>query len=1047
LYEILGGKLDGNIVSVYFARATTSGAAITAAVDVNDCGADAVCGTDDDFDEDLANVTEFGANDGFTVEGIQWLQGRRYQLIAPRAGESSVNMTFFLEFTFGCPHPGAVPTPDSAVWNYDLNIAVNEVGKYRVCFREEPGADFKSIPSTEGAKFVEVLRIPADSTHPRGVFHNQFFSALSGASFFSSFTVAGTRLSVPSDSKVLLSAGSCTDPSTFAFSGVVEGPASMDGVAPQMVVSDNLPADGTTVGDVRVVKLAFDKSLQGCTEEANSTGTYITIENTGTNAQLSYACDEVITQDKFAFVNVGDLADATYKVVVDTGALRGLNGNSVTKIDTASGTFAYTFTVLASTATTPAVIYSLPSEKAAFDAAAMNMTFQFDFDITAEADGFVNLYDCGADYACDAATDQLVHRWAAGDLAITAATLTVPSAVLEGTYRRHRVEIPAATFTSSLAYDIEFVQDSTGFDYSFAMHPSRTDSTAAGLAFDMKLTADPGTYNLCYCDDQEDDTLEDRGDGETMYRLTEDKLFAYADHLAKASVNGVSVEGLTDDLSGHECSTKCSMGCTGPTCYCDGYVGDARTNDLYFCLPPKLCQEACDAIGASCVGINVHDEKPQCLFSTSTDTGSANVEEDWQFYAKESGTPCSQVHDFDQTAGKFAVTERVDVDVDYVVTPGVDVSIELTTSSADKSLTFSRSKYLLSNDRITIIDSLGTCGLSSPSTSVTSPPDASRIGTWTKLAPWSYFQDLPHKDTENPQDPLRVVTRARSDPRGEYNIREGSYCPEHNMDLDGLEVPLTGVMVPVKSHQCYTKCAVNAPCVGDKCFCGGYFNGYDTETSNAICGDEAFCQYLCDNIEGCKSIDMHKDGERCFLNSESCGLHTDQLADGSYNLMIKVVDTNDEQASAGGGGGGRGTRRLAHAVGHRNIREDFSWDELLRFKAIRIATGGTFTVCFCDSSLLPAGSVCSTEKDFSIKVGTVHASGVSCLISNPKLQRVSCADQKYGGLRCYAHMDAPQPQPPEIVEDEDTVEGGAEADDLTTRCLESPEEEVCQDRR
>ena len=78
----------------------------------------------------------------------------------------------------------------------------------------------------------------------------------------------------------------------------------------------------------------------------------------------------------------------------------------------------------------------------------------------------------------------------------------------------------------------------------------------------------------------------------------------------------------------------------------------------------------------------------------------------WPPVSCETSGVCVQVHDFDQTAGKFAVTQRVDVDVDYVVTPGVDVSIELTTSSADESLTFSRSKYLLSEDRITIIDSL-----------------------------------------------------------------------------------------------------------------------------------------------------------------------------------------------------------------------------------------------------------------------------------------------------------------------------------------------------
>merc|ERR1712118_69977 len=76
-------------------------------------------------------------------------------------------------------------------------------------------------------------------------------------------------------------------------------------------------------------------------------------------------------------------------------------------------------------------------------------------------------------------------------------------------------------------------------------------------------------------------------------------------------------------------------------------------------------------------------------------------------------------------------------------------------------------------------------------------------------------------------------------------------------------------------------------------------------------------------------------------------------------------------------------------------------------------SGGTFKLCFCDSSLLADG-VCMTEKDYKIEVGTIHASGVSCLIADPKLQRVSCPPQAHGGLRCYEHMDAPTPEAPQI---------------------------------
>ena len=58
--------------------------------------------------------------------------------------------------------------------------------------------------------------------------------------------------------------------------------------------------------------------------------------------------------------------------------------------------------------------------------------------------------------------------------------------------------------------------------------------------------------------------------------------------------------------------------------------------------------------------------------------GVANVDEAWSFFEKKSGTACSQLSDFQQTAGSFAVTARPDIAVDYVVTPGEDVSIEVT---------------------------------------------------------------------------------------------------------------------------------------------------------------------------------------------------------------------------------------------------------------------------------------------------------------------------------------------------------------------------------
>merc|ERR1719199_2119512 len=77
-----------------------------------------------------------------------------------------------------------------------------------------------------------------------------------------------------------------------------------------------------------------------------------------------------------------------------------------------------------------------------------------------------------------------------------------------------------------------------------------------------------------------------------------------------------------------------------------------------------------------------------------------------------------------------------------------------------------------------------------------------------------------------------------------------------------------------------------------------------------------------------------------------------------------------------------------------------SWDALLRFEGVEFPSGGEYKLCFCDPSLLASG-ICSAAEDFRIEVGRVHATGLECLLTNPRMQRGTCVQQMYGGLRCY----------------------------------------------
>jgi hypothetical protein len=354
--------------------------------------------------------------------------------------------------------------------------------------------------------------------------------------------------------------------------------------------------------------------------------------------------------------------------------------------------------------------------------------------------------------------------------------VSVDVSALGETYGRWKAVIPAGTFTeggvAADALTLEFVNDYSDFGYDLVVKADAAASTADGLVFEALYSGvAPGTYSLCYCSDQLDETLEEMGDYETTYKLKDDN--KQSANLAKTDAAVTAAKLSEKDLTTFECHNECSMGCTGPDCYCDGYK-TAVLDGTYFCLPPSLCRAACDAVGSSCVGISVHDTLPQCLLATSTTLGVANVDEAWSFFEKKSGTACSQLSDFGQTAGSFAVTARPDIAVDYVVTPGEDVSIEVTASGA-RELTYATSRKLLSEDRITIIDSLGTCGLSSPSASVTTPAKATDIATWAALSPWSYFQDAPHEDDQNPVDYEKVVptfTAASATPRARASAQD-----------------------------------------------------------------------------------------------------------------------------------------------------------------------------------------------------------------------------------------------------------------------------------
>lgn len=546
---------------------------------------------------------------------------------------------------------------------------------------------------------------------------------------------------------------------------------------------------------------------------------------------------------------------------------------------------------------------------------------------------------------------------------------------------------------------LEFVKDSSGsFDMMNVLGPSA--SGADGLTYDLELTAPPGTYSLCYCDSQMDNTLFDAGDSKTTAKPT-------FGQKASPSTTWTDISVETRLLSAHICSTKCAAGCVGDDCFCSGYEeGEGDLTNVY-CISPSLCRSVCDELGPACAGFGTKGEDSCVLYQSGFTLAPAGA---WTSYTKETGTACTDPYEFSTLVGKVTVTARADVYVEYVVEPNVVTTLEV----AGTNMMSMRGGVPLALDRIMVVDCDGMCGYSAASTSVTIEASG-----WNDLEPLQWGIDKPHEDAQNTVSSTWSPKSwaAHDGAMGEYTTVRNQFC-EENLQISSLaDIPMEGFDRSPTIHLCYNKCILQ-DCVGDDCFCGGAYTGYDTESSNALCADEALCKHLCDSYESCKSIDMAKDKTRCFLNSDTCDASDseDPVPDMNYDLLIKVIDQN-------------GNRRLesekpVEAVKERSLLpamdSGYSHTKLLIFPNVKFTSGGTFKVCFCDSTLRGEAG-CLLPEHYGVEVGEVQASGISCLLTNSLFNRKTCVPMgSAGGLRCYSGTppDTEPPLYPDVQPDE-----------------------------
>jgi len=690
------------------------------------------------------------------------------------------------------------------------------------------------------------------------------------------------------------------------------------------------------------------------------------------------------------------------------------------------------------------------------------------------------------------------------------------------------------------------------FDYRYTFPVNTRASSSEGLVFDLSLNPDVTAvqdcpdgvctgrhvfkYTVCYCDGQKDaaasDTTVEGGfvfdaqggkvDPLTLALQQRNSTYRLQEAMRCSTLDSyISKDFLLPAYSMHACSDKCNMGCTGPSCFCDGNDLRGTTHydaDKTLCLSPVMCQEACNAHSLDnpnfiafnqagsqadrqiCLGIDMHASKNACYLigglsdnpnaadplagylETSVATwecynnAALTVDEQFQHFKKLRGSTCTHASDYSEYAGMLTVTNRVQAGIDYILEPGSEVNQGGEMRSARNSIEVVHANgaeltYMdgaLSRDRITIIDCKGTCGVSKPTAEVAVPANAGSIETWNLHWPLHHYIDHPHNDSENvfSGDLPQVVSYTERN----YVNFDGYFCGQNNLDISGIHLSMDGVLQPLSTHQCFQKCAANQ-CVGDLCFCDGHFSGYDGPTSNALCLDATMARYFCDRLPDCEGFDMHAGANRVFLNAKS----TDDATSCETNVALMTADANYNHFVAQSDVVDQGTENTdgpiyVENLYNRLVDDDvtstrteldwaFSWKQVLRFTGIQFNSGGKFKLCFCDSehlrTSLPTeeftGGACSTEKHYSVEIGTIHVSSVSCLLTDSKFQRVDCRSQYHGGLRCYRPpVEAPRLIPPRVQDDvrvSDLVATDAFQAAMGTWCLYGPEEVTQNDPR
>mmetsp|Transcript_77638 Transcript_77638/g.177782 ORF Transcript_77638/g.177782 Transcript_77638/m.177782 type:complete len:658 (-) Transcript_77638:256-2229(-) len=549
-----------------------------------------------------------------------------------------------------------------------------------------------------------------------------------------------------------------------------------------------------------------------------------------------------------------------------------------------------------------------------------------------------------------------------------------------------------------------------------------------------------GRYQVCFCEEQS--TLSDAaGTSVVMLEDTTYQPGATAPPTDFAAAGVLATAGLSDKI----CTLMCNRGCSGAGCNCDDYDVANPPSSTVLCLDPKACRAACSSV-AGCVGFVAHQSQAHCrlLVGAAVPEGpSANLphSECFDTYRVVPRASCQQRKDFTYSVGELVVTRRPVLGTDWVLNPGEKGSLEILGTDLDGH-----------KDRIMLISNNATCGSDPSAAAVASPwaptdiplanaeansttvdQAAAARARWGAAATTRQYGTLTTLDRRTPGDAATAEAIARYNawlPHGdwedeaveateeyvppaagitEWTTTAGSYCPGGNTEVSPSTVGSNSdevaavLRTQATPHQCYNLCSISSSSPQ----CLGFLPGIDAPNSTALCLPVSSCLALCAATPGCSGVDAHETLPRCFVNTAGSCPEGGLLAHADYDFHAPVMPQ----------------RRLCGRRLQTVQDPGYSCDAVLRFRDLMFRAGGTFKVCFCDHELLAPAHRCYASDDYAVELGTVHVSGVSCLLQNSRLRRSACLPQVHGGLRCYSGVVpatpvcTPEAPPPAAGED------------------------------